>query len=97
MFRLPNVFYGVFEIYPQKPTPNLVKLAEFRLDLQAGQLVKGSLNGNRVVIHGRKNGIVIIWDFIANTVASWSISDPSPTDEVCFVTLSGASKLKQLI
>lgn len=49
-----------------------------------GEEYGDSLFGNRAVIYTRETkGIVIVWDFIADTVASWSITNPSFFDQVC--------------
>ncbi|KAF8800135.1 hypothetical protein BYT27DRAFT_7217271 [Phlegmacium glaucopus] len=71
----------IFEIYPQDETPELAKIAKLLLRL-SGHGTTYSLNGNTVVIYSPLEGTVILWDFIVNTAASWSISNPSFNDEV---------------
>ncbi|KAF8800153.1 hypothetical protein BYT27DRAFT_6845514 [Phlegmacium glaucopus] len=76
----------IFEIYPQKETPELAKIVKLMLDLPVQEYATYSLNGNTVVIYNRAVGTAIVWDFIANTAASWSISNPSFNDEVIKIT-----------
>ncbi|KAF8801581.1 hypothetical protein BYT27DRAFT_7341898 [Phlegmacium glaucopus] len=74
----------IFEIYPQRGSPEFVKIAMRTLSWPQ-RMVKYSLNGNTVVIY-LGNGTIIVWDFIANTAASWSISNPIFMDEVIKIT-----------
>jgi len=62
----------VFEIYPQSENPELAKIGELILHQPYEHLIF-SLHGNRVIIYGRLKRTVIVWNFIANAVASWSI------------------------
>ncbi|KAF8800147.1 hypothetical protein BYT27DRAFT_7200661 [Phlegmacium glaucopus] len=73
----------IFEIYPQKDTPELTKLARLSLRQES---VTCSLNGNTAVIYNLEKGTVTVWDFMANAAASWSISNPNFNDEVIKVT-----------
>ena len=75
----------MFEIFPQRATAELAKIAELVLDLQEEEDLTYSLNGNRAIIYDREKGTVIVWDFIANTVASWTIHDVGYGDEVCYI------------
>ncbi|KAF8800133.1 hypothetical protein BYT27DRAFT_7175825 [Phlegmacium glaucopus] len=78
----------IFEIYPQKETPQFAKIAELMVDLpeEDPEFAKSSLNGNIVVNYNSGEGTVVVWDFVANTVASWFISNSSHIDEVIKVT-----------
>ncbi|KAF8800137.1 hypothetical protein BYT27DRAFT_6844810 [Phlegmacium glaucopus] len=78
----------IFEIYPEKETPELTKIARLMLDLpeQEPEYAACSLNRNTVVIYNRVEGTVIVWDFVANTAANWFISNASFMDEVIKVT-----------
>jgi hypothetical protein len=71
----------VFEICPQKETPELAKIAELSFNVH-GSLTY-SFNGNRVIIYDSE-GIVTVWDFIANAMGHWRISGHrSNWHEVC--------------
>lgn len=78
---------SIFEIYPQQKIPKLAKIAELNLNFQDNATC--SLNGNRVVIYGRKAGTVIVWDFVANTATSWSITKSDTSQcKVCYIPFS---------
>jgi hypothetical protein len=70
----------IFEICPQKETPELAKIAELSFNFN-GSLTY-SFNGNRVIIY-EPEGIVTVWDFIANAMGRWRISSPRSNREVC--------------
>jgi len=72
----------VFEIYPQREAPELAKIAEFIPNLHEQGYITYALNGNRVVIYGPKNGTVIVWDFMENTVVRWSVGRLRIMDQV---------------
>ncbi|KAF8800136.1 hypothetical protein BYT27DRAFT_6844769 [Phlegmacium glaucopus] len=82
---LPFTDITIFEIYPQKESPELAKIAKLTLNLPE-RVLKFSYDGNSVVTYNHAKGTVIVWDFIANTAASWSISNPRFMDEVIKVT-----------
>jgi len=62
----------VFEIYPQSENPELARIGQLILHQQY-QLVTFFFHGNKVIINARLKRTVIVWDFITNAVASWSI------------------------
>ncbi|KAF8802596.1 hypothetical protein BYT27DRAFT_7172643 [Phlegmacium glaucopus] len=64
------MYFRVFEIYPQKQTPELSQIAELILDLQDEDIAY-SLNGNVAVILTKDTGRITVWDFKANTMADW--------------------------
>jgi hypothetical protein len=61
---------AVFEIYPQSKNPNLVRIAEINYNLDEHYPADCFLYGDRAVFFSRSQNIIIIWDFVANTIAS---------------------------
>jgi len=77
----------VFEIYPQSKNPELAKIGQLILH-QVSQYLTFFLHGNKVIIHVPFKKTVIVWDFIANAVAGWSIESHhnNPIDKIIRVT-----------
>jgi len=85
----------VFEIYPQRDTPELAKIGELILYLQEVDSNDMILNGNGVIINDYENGTLIVWDFMANTMARWSISSPGFMGEIIKVTETAIIMLRR--
>jgi hypothetical protein len=83
-FRSSNAL-KVFEIYPQNQTHEGGNIAELVLDFD--EYTSEFLSGNRAVIYAYERRILVVWDFVANTLASWSVSIPNRWGEVCIFFL----------
>jgi len=70
-----NCFLYVYEIYPQQDNPRLVQIAKIVLKLK--YYLDFFLCGDRAIIHSSQENIVIVWDFMTNTLASWSVGLPT--------------------
>lgn len=69
----PDEALRVYEMYPQRETPELIQIGELFLGIHGKDEISCFSNGNKVIVFGHKNGHVIVWDFIADTVACWSV------------------------
>lgn len=82
----------VFEIYPDRQISELAKIAEFNLvelgfEFPAEDYGDHYLYGDKVYIYTPfSDGIITVWDFMTNNVASWSIGSPSHLDRVCYIS-----------
>lgn len=91
LFRLDGAL-TVFEIYPEKENPKLVQIARIFLgSFIFEDYLDCFLHGDRAVVYSHKSQVVIVWDFIANTIASWSVSSLSGLRKtVCSLSTIGA-------
>ena len=67
---------AVFEIYPQSKNPNLVRIADINYNLDEHYPADCFLYGDRAVFFSCSQNIIIIWDFVANTIASTCVPAP---------------------
>lgn len=44
-----------------------------------------SLKGNSVIIYSCIKGVIVVWDFITDTVASWSVREHGSRDKVRYL------------
>jgi hypothetical protein len=86
----------IYQIYPQNEDAELEEIAsltELKFNFEEAATVERWLCGNKVVTYACQfddvtNGIIAVWDFVANTQASWSVEKPGSKSEVgCFVLL----------
>lgn len=78
-----SVCLRVFEIYPQRETHEHAKIGEFTFNPSYDISLR--LCGNRAITYSPSDGAVMVWDFMANTVARWSLGLPQGyTHGVCY-------------